>query len=613
MNEHDVPDALFDLMDELWHLCARLIVADIDYPFFVGALKQHHAHLSAGAREMVAWPALLAMGRVAWRRMPQPRLNYALAAVPAPQRNAPCSCGSGRKYKQCCLPLEQALPDETEQANLLAVWLEHLPRNRWQELVGSRVSVEMLGEAAFEWNEDGRAKDVCALLQPWFVADADFHAGRESLFDALLDAYTDVPRPRKKAQLLDRALAVGDRRIRSAAMQRRATMLADEGDYHAAWRLFAEAQRADPQSPALSHLEITLLMSEGRHAEARERARFWAHRLAAMRDPALHELIGFMRDIAERGAAAMQQLLFEQAPELGELAALLQGAPPVAALYTLKPSADAAGPLKPKPALRKALQAWDAATGGDVPLLEMVALPDDDIAAWLPALRAHPLLWNAFEVLCLIVAAVHARGAGAFDEAIVRPMLERAEQLLCEVLRANHAEGKTLEWSWLENRPALHLLGERIASLGEGSDDPADLARLAWLVCTLNPSDNQGFRHALVRAYLRTGRAVDALALCERHPDDYAAMQYNHALTLFALARHGDAFAVLRDAIAAYPKPLAWLLKASPKRPAEGRYGVAVGGNEEAWLYRQETLPLWQQLQAMDWLRACATALGKRR
>lgn len=612
MNEHDAPDAFFELMHELWHLCARLIVDGIDYPFFVGALKRHHACLPTDAREMVAWPAFLAMGRVAWRRMPQPRLNYALAVVVTAQRNAPCSCGSGRKYKQCCLPLEHALPAGAEQVSMLPIWLEHLPRNRWQELAGSRVSVEMLGQAAFKWNEDGRAKDVSALLQPWFVADADFQARRESLFDALLDAYTALPRPRKKAQLLARAQAVGDRRIRSAAMQRRATMLADEGDYHAAWQLFAQAQRADPQSPSLAHLEVTLLMSEGRHAEARERARFWAHRLAAMRDPELHELVDFMRDVAERGAAAMQQFFFEQEPELGELAALLQEAPPIAVLYTLKPSADAAGPLKPKPALRKALQAWDAATGGDVSLLDMVEPPDDDIAAWLSVLRAHPPLWSAFEVLNHIVDAVHAREVGAFDEAIVCPVLERAELLLREVLRANHAEGKTLEWGWLENRPALRLLGERIVSQGEGSDDPTDLARLEWLVCTLNPNDNQGFRHSLVRAYLRAGRPADALALCERYPDDYAAMQYNHALALFALDRRGDATIALQRAVAAYPKPLAWLLKANPKAPRLDPYGVAVGGDDEAWCYRQETLPLWEKLGALAWLHSCAKTLNRR-
>ncbi len=95
------------------------------------------------------------------------------------------------------------------------------------------------------------------------------------LFDLLLDAYTNLGKPRKKSALLDRALAHGDRSLRSASMQRRVTMLADSGDYPRAWALFAQAQRSEPDSPSLSHLEVTLLLSQGRETEARERARFW--------------------------------------------------------------------------------------------------------------------------------------------------------------------------------------------------------------------------------------------------------------------------------------------------------------------------------------------------
>lgn len=33
-----------------------------------------------------------------------------VAPTPAkPGRNEPCACGSGRKYKQCCLPADEAL------------------------------------------------------------------------------------------------------------------------------------------------------------------------------------------------------------------------------------------------------------------------------------------------------------------------------------------------------------------------------------------------------------------------------------------------------------------------------------------------------------------------
>lgn len=34
---------------------------------------------------------------------------------PRPARNEPCSCGSGRKYKQCCLAKDEALAREARE------------------------------------------------------------------------------------------------------------------------------------------------------------------------------------------------------------------------------------------------------------------------------------------------------------------------------------------------------------------------------------------------------------------------------------------------------------------------------------------------------------------
>ncbi len=41
---------------------------------------------------------LKAIGETLWRPVPNP-----VRAVPQPGRNAPCPCGSGRKFKKCCL------------------------------------------------------------------------------------------------------------------------------------------------------------------------------------------------------------------------------------------------------------------------------------------------------------------------------------------------------------------------------------------------------------------------------------------------------------------------------------------------------------------------------
>ncbi|MFA6228996.1 MAG: SEC-C metal-binding domain-containing protein [Rhodanobacter sp.] len=613
MNTNELSPELFDFAEGFWRYCVVLIARGAAYPNYVDAVKLAHGQLPAELREeALFWPIASCMAREVWRRTPHPASRYALGTLPAPERNAPCPCGSGRKYKQCCLLIEHDMPKL--EMNLLPMVLDTLPRRRWVELAGSRVPTDMVFDAAQQMNQDHREKETCALLEPWFVDDADFHARREGLFDMLLDAYTGLGKPRRKAQLLDRALAVGDRRMQSAALQRQSTMLADAGDYAAAWEMFGQAQRADPASSSLAHLEITLLISEGRQAEARDRARFWAHRLTARRDPALDGIVAFMHEIAAHGEQALTQFMLDSEPDLQELVALLQAAPPVVAQYTLSPGDEGAGPLKPKPALKKALRSWDAAAPqiGHSPLFDNAALGPAAMADWLPVLRQHPILWNAFEVLDTIVETMRAWRVELLIDTVVLPVLDRAEQLLREVLRLHHAEGLRLEWGWLENRPALSLLGNRVAIDWDEPPSEFGLARLEWLVLTLNPGDNQGFRHTLVRAYLQHGRVDDAVALCESYPDDFAAMQYNHALALFAAGKTGLALTALRKGVDAYPKLLTWLLKANPKEPAHGKWGVQMGGDEEAWMYRTETLALWRQLDAMDWLRDCAKAFKKR-
>jgi tetratricopeptide (TPR) repeat protein len=606
MTDENLPPEFSNALNQLWSHCVGLIARDVDYPQYVNALGVLYAR-----HDVLNWPVALAVARSVWQQTPRPALNYALPSLPATERNAACPCGSGQKYKKCCLMLEHDLP--MEQVNFLPTLLEYLPRRRWSELAGSRIAPDMVAHTAMELSAADFAKEACALLEPWFVADADFHAGREALFDTLLDVYGTLRRPRKKAQLLARAIDVGDRRLRSAALQRQASIASDNGDHAGAWRCFTEAQRSDPQSPSLSHLEVTLLMSGGRHAEARERARFWAHRLAAMRDPELEGLVAFMRNIVTHGEQAMQQMALDNQPDLRELVQLLQKAPAIVSAYTLEPSDEQAGPLEPTRAMAKALHAWEQLAGSNSHSPVFGGGGGGGIAQWLPELRRQPQLWNAFEVLDTIVTAIDELGMGVFTMNLARSVLDRAEHLLREVLRANHADGKRLAWGWLQNRPALNLIGQRIAIDAGQAPDAAQVARLEWLVCELNPADNQGFRHALVRAYLHTGRAADALALTDRYPDDFAAMQYNRALVLFALGRSGEAVGALGDAVATYPKPAAWLLKANPKPPRQDRWGIAVGGDEEAWIYRQETLALWQQLDAMTWLQQALRAIGKKR
>ena len=135
----------------------------------------------------------------------------------------------------------------------------------------------------------------------------------------------------------------------------------------------------------------------------------------------------------------------------------------------------------------------------------------------------------------------------------------------------------------------------------DGFNAPRPAARR---VCEArNPDDNHGLRHLLWRRYFELDRIDDALALTARYPDDYATTRHGRALALFVQMKPGLATGAMREAVVASPKFLAWLRKPNPKAPRSGRYGIEIGGNEEAWLYREEWLGLWQRFGALDWAR----------
>jgi hypothetical protein len=183
-------------------------------------------------------------------------------------------------------------------------------------------------------------------------------------------------------------------------------------------------------------------------------------------------------------------------------------------------------------------------------------------------------------------------------------LLNHAFELLETVIADNKAQGCSLAWGWVENRPALRLLDNYINLLDDSNEE---LRLLEWLVGTLNPNDNQGLRDALARALLENGRAADALALCDRYPDDsLGAMPYVRVLALHQLGLFDEAAAALTVARLHRPKFLSVLLDANAPAPDLDFDSVTVGGEDEAWYYRMDWLPLWKRSGALDWLKKVA-------
>jgi len=404
--------------------------------------------------------AFRAMGVAIYNAMPLPDADFKARRIPEPGRNESCLCGSGRKYKHCCLRLRGTL--DLSDYNLLRHMLDTLPRKRFAGLPASRVDPLAVCDAARQWHEEGEDERAVALLEPWFAGEGALAGKLEPLFDQLMDCCLALGRDRKRERLVAAALARGDRDLRAAALERRSTMLADRGDFDGAWASFREAQREQPEDPNLATLELTLLVSRGEAERARERSRFWIASLERRRDPALAELIAYMKRVQADPFAAMSEVAKKQFPGLERLAALFAAAPAPQAQYAVVDRAEAGVVLEPRDALARTQARWRKAFPQAKPGLTATQHGDagmwDEPRLWLEFLERNVAAWQSLDVLDDLAMAVEALpviGAGA---TIVDPLLERGVALIEANLAAAGAGNGTLQWGWLKNRPALRML-----------------------------------------------------------------------------------------------------------------------------------------------------------
>ena len=162
--------------------------------------------------------ALHAIGRLLWNRIPHPDHRFRPKPLPKPERNAPCPCGSARKYKHCCARAE-SFGDPFERMSLLTYVLGQFPRTRLKTMPLDGIDLDELAHVASEWRDAGErgAADAVALLERVFADVTRADARAEYAFDVLADCYDVLGRPRKKEQLIDRCLTAREVTLRSAA------------------------------------------------------------------------------------------------------------------------------------------------------------------------------------------------------------------------------------------------------------------------------------------------------------------------------------------------------------------------------------------------------------
>ncbi len=583
----------------------------------IGLIAKHGEMLASAMAEQLD-PAVgpktaffRVMGRAMWNNLPQPAHGFRLMKLPEPGRNDPCFCGSLRKYKQCCARLPEF---PIAPAMMLDGLLSIMPRKHWRSLAGSSINRDTLQHLVFMWQGEDRHEDVAALLEPWFKGEGAIKNADAELLDTLLETYVVLDKPRKRKSLAQTAIARGENVARGIGWQRIALMEAEAGNDDASRRALVEAQRADPDNLNLGLLEVHLLISAGNATLAQERAKYWAIRLAKLNDPALHDQISWLREVVLNPQAAMMKITRKHDDSIAEMEALLAEAPPVACHYRLKPMDGSTGPFIPDTELGNALKDWNEVFSSCSPSLVMMSTWNeaawDNPGEWLALLREQPLLWNSFEVLDDLVIALDGHGMTWVREELVPPLLERTRKLFELVLEKHEATKLKCEWAWHENRPALRLLARKVVD-GEESSDPkekeAAFALMHRFVEQLNPHDNHGFRAGVVGGLVERGKAEEAVAIAARYPDDLADMRYTQALALHVAGKENEAREVALFALREFPKVGKTLLAASPRKPRkDGRDGYVIGSNEEAWLYREEFLPLWEKMDALTWLTELA-------
>lgn len=597
---HDFAAGLARLIEVLPDLAPQLTLATAE-----NAAESRHALCGVLFREI-------------WNRVPRPDNGFRPLTMPRQERNHPCQCGSGKKYKQCCARFEDALPFDAQGLSLLRYVLEDIPVSTYATLPFSHLSAEELAFVADQWLQEGHPDKVALLLAPLLADVRKLDARHEAAFDMLGDAYLQLSLPDEREKLVERIMDAKDATLKSAALHRRCTMLSDAGRWPEAWQVFAQAQRLQPDNPALSHLEVIMLASEGSLEQAKGRAQFWLTRLTRQGQfEAGDPLENFLRLMSVDPDAAMAMMRGESEDQEGSFGAgdewafalidLLEELPDPQCHYALRPLDGNAGELKADRKLSALEKQWQEIFSQDWEDMDDYS-PWEDIE-WLDWLAANPLAWQSFRILDDVIAVIDAVEpfSDDIDDELSEAedgLLAHAAKLLEIVITRNKAQGCLLEWGWLDNRPALRLLAEHIDRI---DDDDERLRLLEWLVTILNPNDNQGLRETLARGLIAKGRAADVLALCDRHPGDgLGAMIYARVLALQQMRQLDQAVVALVLARKERPKILKTLLAANPRMPELNFHGVTLGGEDEAWYYRMDWLPVWKESGALTWLKKAA-------
>lgn len=556
-----------------------------------------------------------AWARAVWNGLPLDATGRKPREMPEPAEDAACPCGSNRRFADCCrhMPRIPLLNSSVLWPHVLA---NIQPAERDALLAGNRVPRTALIEFAAYLLDHGRRGEAVAALEPRLATPERYHDEETAiLLDLLCDAYGMSEKgARRKLKLLHMTTEKAPRSpLRSEAWQRLATIYMDRRESERAWRAFHQAQHDNPHAEALSVLEVELLVAERRIEEASRRATFWAAALKRGGTPVGDRRLEFLHRVAADPITTLGEAAINIAGAGRQLHEWLRN---VAArdtpLYELVPC-ERNFVLTPPPAVVAAEREWHEVfplekpfSVQDQPFDAHEVWDEDSESCWCGFLRAHPECFDSLDVLDDLATALarHPQAeAPGLDDLLLGPVLVRNKTIV--VRACPNTANTTVPWVIAANRTALRGLVRAFQwHIARNERDSA--VATAERVMALNREDHHGLRFMLINEYLRGGRDEKALALAEQYPHDLAPeTRFGAVLALVRMQRLQEAERALHAARSDLPKTAQYLLPARIRRPRLPQGTIEVGGDDQAWFYRDEMRSVWQQTPgALEWLRA---------
>ena len=460
---------------------------------------------------------------------------------------------------------------------------------------------------------------------PFAVRDDD--AGE--LFSVLMECYTSLGYGKKKVGLRDAIIEQCPASpLRSAAFQRLALMAMDGGDEEQAWQAFQKAMADNPHDVSHSFLEVQLHMAAGQLEQAGQRADFWYRKLCKQgvgEDEDIMRLLGRLRDDPLAAQTGLECSAMDDAGlELGQWLAAVASRPPRP--YDLKAeempdfdghgtgiAPDAIPSLLLTPAsLQKVEDEWSQVCSLEKPFGTQFAVNADGGELWQQEvelcqfLQDHPEAFDSLSILDDLLAVVEMHPmfpAPGLVRSLFLPLLERAEAILDATVQAAD-DGRVLPWLFDENRDGLRSLVRQVLYWEENREVLRFQASAEKLLA-LNPHDNHGIRGLLINVLLAAGQDEKALQLSDNFPQDMLAdVAYGRVLALFRLGRKAEAGVALAAALERMPKVPRYLYQKRIAQPELSPYGISIGGDDQAWEYREEMRDVWLDSDgALAWLK----------